>query len=140
MIDMTDSINDAPEFIVKNRMVQQTVNGISRFLILWVIMDNGPIHGYEIMSLLNEFFQDLIKRKSIRKSSPSRVYPMLKKMEDSNLITGTWHYHDNKKVKYYEITDNGKKLLFFIRDNYLNIKKSSNGSKFFDDFLNDEQF
>lgn len=135
---MTDENKDVPKYIIKDRMVQQTVNGISRFLILWVIMENGPIHGYEIMSLLNDFFGDLIKNGSIRKSSPSRVYPMLGKMEKSNLIVGTWHHHDNKKVKYYEITDDGKSLLFYIRDNYLAISKTQNGNKFFNDFLSDE--
>lgn len=135
---MTDKNKDVPKYIIKDRMVQQTVNGISRFLILWVIMENGPIHGYEIMSLLNDFFRDLIENGSIRKSSPSRVYPMLGKMEKSNLIRGTWHHHDNKKVKYYEITDDGKSLLFYIRDNYLAISKTQNGNKFFNDFLSDE--
>lgn len=129
---------NTPEFIKKNKMVQQTVNGISRFLILWVIMNNGPIHGYELMSLLNNFFDELIGAGSIRKSSPSRVYPILNKMEESGLVVGTWHQHDNKNVKYYEITENGKCLLFYIRDNYQKIRKTSQGTLFFDDFLNVE--
>lgn len=138
MVKMSEEINDIPEFIRKNKMVQQTVNGISRFLILWVIMNNGPIHGYELMGLLNNFFSELIDAGSIRKSSPSRVYPMLNKMEESKLILGTWHQNDNKKVKYYEITEEGENLLYYIRDKYLLIKKSSQGALFFNDFLNIE--
>ena len=65
-----------PEFIKKDKIVQHTVNGISRFLILWIIMEKGPIHGYGLMAELNTFFGNLINVGSLRKSSPSRIYPI----------------------------------------------------------------
>ena len=68
-------------FIKKDKIVQHTVNGISRFLMLWIIMENGPIHGYGLIKQLDTFFVNLIDVGSLKKSSPSKIYPILKDME-----------------------------------------------------------
>ena len=138
LINMTNDTRIVPEEIMKNKIVQQTVNGISRFLILWIIMDKGPIHGYEIMNMLNGFFRQLIEIGSIRKSSPSRVYPMLNNMEESKLILGTWKVQDNKKIKYYQITEDGENLVYYIRDSFLKTKELSSGMSDFIDFVLDK--
>lgn len=131
----SDNQNLDSDFIKKDKIVQHTVNGISRFLILWVIMENGPIHGYGLLKLLNKFFENLIDVGSLRKSSPSRVYPILKDMEKNNLIRGEEVVQDNKKVIYYEITDAGRFLVHYIRDSYQVIRKTGQGSLFVE-FLN----
>ncbi|WP_296876409.1 PadR family transcriptional regulator [uncultured Methanobrevibacter sp.] len=131
----SDNQNLDSDFIKKDKIVQHTVNGISRFLILWVIMENGPIHGYGLLKLLNKFFENLIDVGSLRKSSPSRVYPILKDMEKNNLIRGEEVVQDNKKVIYYEITDAGRFLVHYIRDSYQIIRKTGQGSLFVE-FLN----
>ena len=123
--------------VKKDKIVQHTVNGISRFLILWVIMEKGPIHGYRLLSELNLFFNDVIEAGSIRKSSPSRVYPILKDMEDNGLIKGETEILDNKEVRFYEITDAGEYLVHYIRDSYQGIKSTDLGAKF-SEFLNGE--
>ena len=43
---------------------------------------------------------------------------------------------DNKKVKFYSITEKGDFLLHFVCKNFNHIRKSPKGSLFFDDFLN----
>ena len=134
----SDNQNLDSDFIKKDKIVQHTVNGISRFLILWVIMENGPIHGYGLLKLLNKFFENLIDVGSLRKSSPSRVYPILKDMENNNLIRGEEVVQDNKKVIYYEITDAGRFLVHYIRDSYQVIRKTGQGSLFVE-FLNSEE-
>ncbi|MEE1134891.1 MAG: PadR family transcriptional regulator [Methanobrevibacter sp.] len=134
----SDNQNLDSDFIKKDKIVQHTVNGISRFLILWVIMENGPIHGYGLLKLLNKFFENLIDVGSLRKSSPSRVYPILKDMEKNNLIRGEEVVQDNKKVIYYEITDAGRFLVHYIRDSYQVIRKTGQGSLFVE-FLNSEE-
>ena len=131
----SDNQNLDSDFIKKDKIVQHTVNGISRFLILWVIMENGPIHGYGLLKLLNKFFENLIDVGSLRKSSPSRVYPILKDMEKNNLIRGEEVVQDNKKVIYYEITDAGRFLVHYIRDSYQIIRKTGQVSLFVE-FLN----
>lgn len=125
------------DFVKKDKIVQYTVNGISRFLILWIIMENGPIHGYRIIKQLDSFFENLIDVGSLRKSSPSKVYPILKDMQNNGLIKGEVKIQDNKKVIFYEITDEGEFLLHYIRDSYQIIKNTSQGSRF-SDFLDNE--
>ena len=125
---MSKTLNS--DFIKKDKIVQHTVNGISRFLMLWIIMENGPIHGYRLMKQLDTFFENLIDVGSLRKSSPSKVYPILRDMENNGLIKGEIKIKDNKKVIYYEITDEGEFLVHYIRDNYQVIKGTSQGSLF----------
>lgn len=117
-------------FIKKDKIVQHTVNGISRFLMLWIIMENGPIHGYRIMKELDTFFENLIDRGSLKKSAPSKIYPILKDMENNGLIKGELKVRDNKEVKFYEITDAGEYLVYYIRDSYQVIQNTSQGALF----------
>ena len=57
-------------------------------------------------------------------------------MEDNGLIAGEDVFQDNKKVKFYSITEKGDFLLHFVCKNFNHIRKSPKGSLFFDDFLN----
>lgn len=123
------------DYIKSDKSVQQTVNGISRFLILWIIREQGPIHGYRLLQELNDFFSILIEQGTIRKSSPSRVYPMLRRMEKNGLIRGDTIVQDNKNVTYYEITDNGEHLLNYIQHCYIITTNTPYGQSF-SEFLN----
>lgn len=124
------------EFIKKDKIVQHTVNGISRFLILWIIKSSGPIHGYGVMKELDSFFDSLIKTRTLKKSIPSKIYNILKNMEENDLISSVEIIRDNKKVKFYSLTDKGEFLLKYIKDSYIALRKTNKGSKFFNDFLN----
>ena len=44
------------EVITNNSIIKHYVNGMSRFLILWIIKYKGPIHGYAILKELDTFF------------------------------------------------------------------------------------
>ena len=52
------------------------------------------------------------------------------------LFSGEDVFKDNKKVKFYEITEYGEFLLDHVCKNFNDIRKSPKGSLFFDDFLN----
>ncbi len=47
--------------------------------------------------------------------SASMIYPVLHGLERKGLIKGTWEYHGKRKVKYYEITSEGKESLERIK-------------------------
>ena len=100
--------------IKNNRIVKHSVNGLSRFLILWIIKYNGPIHGYAILKELDAFFSILIEEESLKKSNPSNIYPILNKMEESNLISSDLKVKNNKKIKYFKITDEGAYVLNYM--------------------------
>ena len=90
---MSKTLNS--NFVKKDKIVQHTVNGISRFLMLWIIMENGPIHGYRLMKDLDKFFENLIDVGSLKKSSASKIDPILKDMENNGLIKGELEGKDN---------------------------------------------
>lgn len=102
------------ELIYNNSIIKHYVKGMSRFLILWIIKYKGPIHGYAILKELDEFFSIFIEEKSLKKSNPSNIYPILNKMEELNLITSECKYKNNKKLKYFEITYDGTHVLKYM--------------------------
>ena len=53
-------------------------------------------------------------------------------MENNGLIVGKSGMKDNKKVIYYEITEAGEFLVYYIRDSYQIIADTSQGSMFRD--------
>ena len=56
----------------------------------------------------------MIEEGSLKKSNPSNIYPILNKMEESCLIASELKMINNKKVKYFEITDNGEHVLDYM--------------------------
>lgn len=102
------------EVITNNSIIKHYVNGMSRFLILWVIKYKGPIHGYAILKELDAFFETLIDEGSLKKSSPSNIYPILNRMADLNLISGELKVKNNKKINYFSITDDGEHVLTYM--------------------------
>ena len=91
-------------------------NGIIHNLILWII-SKETIHGYGIMKKLEDFFYFDDVNCEIKINS-SKIYPILKKMEANGVIYGEWEVNENnKRVKYYSLTDKGDKLLNHVKSN-----------------------
>ncbi len=105
---------DYSKVINNNYVIKAYVNGMSRFLILWIIKFNGIIHGYGILKELDKFFSILIDEKSLKTSNPSNIYPILNRMEDLGLIVSEVKMKNNKQLKYFSITDDGKYVLDYI--------------------------
>ena len=73
--------------------------GDMKYLLLEVLKE-GPRHGYEIISELEQRFRGY-------RPSPGSVYPTLQMLEEGGFVTG--QEVEGKKV--YTITDTGRKLL-----------------------------
>ncbi|WP_407421688.1 PadR family transcriptional regulator [Methanobrevibacter sp.] len=115
MGDSNSSVqNNRVEVITNNSIIKHYVNGMSRFLILWIIKFKGPIHGYAILNELDAFFTILIEEGSLKKSSPSNIYPILNRLEDLNLIVSELKVKNNKKIKYFGITNEGVQVLNYM--------------------------
>ncbi|WP_407374327.1 PadR family transcriptional regulator [Methanobrevibacter sp.] len=110
------------EFLKNNKVLKHSVNGISRFLILWFIKYNESLHGYAIIQELDKFFSNLISEGTLKKHNASKIYPILKDMEESGLIVGEWKQLQNQKVKFYSITDKGKFIVQYFFDNLINLE------------------
>jgi DNA-binding PadR family transcriptional regulator len=107
---MTDKDFDESQ----KKLIKHFSNGLTRNLILWII-SKEKIHGYGIMKKLDEFF-DFADVDCEIKNTSSKVYPILRKMEATGLIVGEWDINENnKRVKYYSITEEGLLILEHIR-------------------------
>lgn len=112
-------------------------NGLTRLLIFWIIKERGPIHGYGIMKELDIFFETPINKGWQKKSSSSKIYPILKKMEEKELINGEWRTQNNKQVKFYTITEEGEKILDHVKSIWGEFKNNPNWIAFISDMLKD---
>lgn len=98
----------------QRKLIKHFSNGLTRNLILWII-SKEKIHGYGIMKKLDEFY-DFHDLDCDIKNTSSKVYPILQKMEKNGLVIGEWDINENnKRVKYYTITDEGLLILDHIR-------------------------
>ena len=113
------------------KLVKFFSNGVTHNLILWII-SKEPIHGYGIMKKLDEFFEFTNDNCEL-KSSSSKVYPILRKMEDNGLIIGEWKTVNNKRLKFYSITDDGEIVLNHIRNNIGHVLENPNWLDFIED-------
>lgn len=114
------------------KIVKQFSNGITHNLILWII-SKQTIHGYGIMKKLEEFFNFENDECDIKITS-SKVYPILSKMENVGLITGEWKINENnKRVKYYSLTEKGHIVLKQVQSRMSNVLTSPTWLAFFKD-------
>ena len=108
-----DTMKELKESNIK--ILKHFSNGITHNLILWII-SKEPIHGYGIMKKLDDFF-DFDNDECELKATSSKVYPLLRKMEAKKLIEGEWQTVNNKRVKYYSITEDGEIVLNHLKNN-----------------------
>lgn len=113
------------------KLIKHFSNGITHILILWII-SNESIHGYGIMKKLDEFF-DFFDDNCELKSTSSKIYPILRKMEKTGLIFGEWQTVNNKRVKYYSITSEGEVVLEHIKGNMNNVFENATWLDFIED-------
>ena len=125
---MTDEkFNESHKKVFKNFS-----NGIIHNLILWIISKES-IHGYGIMKKLEEFFNFNDSKCDINFNS-SKIYPILSKMEKSGFIVGEWNINENnKRVKYYSITEDGQDFLNDIQIHMNNVLANPSWIAFFSD-------
>lgn len=138
MIMSAQKQNDYTSFIKNNNILKSAVNGLYRFLVLWIIKYNKSIHGYGIMKELDKFFKNLIEEGVLKKTNPSKIYPILRQMEEFELITGTVKMQDEKKVTYYEITDKGEFFIDYIFERFILHEKNAQWKLIYDDLVSDK--
>ena len=125
---MTDeNFNESHKKVFKNFS-----NGIIHNLILWLISKES-IHGYGIMKKLEDFFNFNDSKCDINVNS-SKIYPILSKMEKRGFIVGEWNINENnKRVKYYSITEDGQDFLNDIQTHMNNVLANPSWIAFFSD-------
>jgi PadR family transcriptional regulator PadR len=82
-------------------------------LILTVLSQRGPTHGYGIATTIQE-----ISEESLRVDEGS-LYPALHRMEEADWITAEWMITENKRrARIYKISRAGLRQLATERENW----------------------
>jgi DNA-binding PadR family transcriptional regulator len=69
--------------------------------LLMMVMLDEPMYGYEIVRTLQErnFIID-----------ENTLYPLLRRLEEKEILASEWRVEENKPRKYYSISDAGRKV------------------------------
>ena len=118
------------------KILKHFSNGLTHNLILWIISKES-IHGYGIMKRLDEFF-DFSNENCELKATSSKVYPILRKMEDKGLIRGEWQIVNNKRGKFYSITEDGEIVLNHIKSNMKRVLENPSWLDYLEDMAGRE--
>lgn len=92
----------SPKDDMEEELVKAITRGLNRSLILW-LLSKGSRSGYTIVKELRNL-TDLSLH-------PGNIYPILYDMEAKGFITGDWVAKGRRRIKYYSITEEGRKLL-----------------------------
>jgi DNA-binding PadR family transcriptional regulator len=112
------------------KMIRGFMRGFGKIIILWLISKNRQ-HGYEIMTQLHE-----AASVDTKMPSASMIYPVLHGLEKKGLINGTWEHHGKRKVKYYEITPEGKESLERIKS-LISKRRAPGETNLYQEFMED---
>jgi PadR family transcriptional regulator, regulatory protein PadR len=118
----------------EKKLMRGLMRGFGNTMILWLISQKRQ-HGYEIMTLLQESSPYENKM-----PSASKIYPVLHDLEKHRLIEGSWEHQGKRKIKYYEITEEGQETLSRFRE-MAKVAKENRSSlwlDFFRDMLMDK--
>lgn len=91
------------------------MRGFGKTIILGMIKKQR-LHGYEVMTNINNFYHSHDISKKMKPLGPSTVYPVLHDLEKRGLIKGTWEHQGKRKLKYYEITPEGEATVMRIKE------------------------
>ena len=81
----------------KDRMESQFRRGILDACVL-AVLERGESYGYQMVKDINEFIP----------ITESTLYPILKRLEASEMLTVFSQEHNGRLRKYYRITDKGR--------------------------------
>ncbi len=81
-------------------------------LIILQLLNNKPMHGYEVITKIRKNFGVYF--------GPSTIYPLLGTLEKKGFIDSNWNTDFERPRKVYNLTTNGQNMLNYTEDS-LNI-------------------
>ena len=129
--DCNDLSKSLKEYDMK---LLRSMKGFGKTMVLWLI-SKDRIHGYELMTRMN----DISPAAEEPVSGPSKIYPVLHDLEEAGLIEGTWGSQGKRKIKYYEITDEGIQTLIRIKNVFSCHRKTKILEEFWRDMFSKEE-
>ncbi len=86
-----------------NKSIQTKLTKGLLDLIILQLLDNNPMHGYQIITTIRKNFGVYL--------GPSTIYPLLNMMEKKGCITSEWNMNSERPRKIYKLTNSGKNTL-----------------------------
>ena len=83
--------------------------------LILTILSNGKNYGYEIIQQVKAFSGGQLTW------SDGMLYPVLHKLESEKLIISEWIIKEDRKRKYYKLTEKGKLELIKEKQAWLNM-------------------
>jgi transcriptional regulator len=82
------------------------LQGSLDLLVLKILSRRGPLHGYAIMTAIEQISSDVLR---VEEGS---LYPALHRLEESGLVRAKWIDKENgRRARSYELTARGEKQL-----------------------------
>jgi PadR family transcriptional regulator PadR len=85
--------------------VCQSLRGVVEPLLLFIIGELLPIHGYEIARELERRSQGYFSL------TASTLYSALRRLESRGLVASSWQQISRQKRRCYELTEKGRQIL-----------------------------
>ena len=85
--------------------VRLLLRGVVEPLLLFIIAELLPIHGYEIARELER------RSEGYFNLTASTLYSALRRLESRGLVASSWQYIAKQKRRYYELTEKGRQIL-----------------------------
>jgi PadR family transcriptional regulator PadR len=93
------------EEIMSGSHVYQSVRGIVEPLLLFIIGEFVPIHGYEISRQLER------RSEGYFNLTASTLYSALRRLESRGLVASSWQQISRQKRRCYQLTEKGRQIL-----------------------------
>jgi PadR family transcriptional regulator PadR len=81
------------------------LQGALDVMILKILSRQGPLHGYAIMTAIQQVGGDELR---VEEGS---LYPALRRMEDAGWLRAEWVNRNGRRARAYELTRAGRKQL-----------------------------
>ena len=98
-----------------------SLQGALDLLVLKVLMRRSPLHGYAIMTAIQEISDDVLR---VEEGS---LYPALHRMEEAGWVRARWINNPNgRRARTYELSTAGKKQLVAEEARWNNVTAAVN--------------
>src|ERR1700749_169582 len=98
-----------------------SLQGALDLLVLKVLMRRSPLHGYAIMTAIQEISDDVLR---VEEGS---LYPALHRMEEAGWVRARWINNPNgRRARTYELSTAGKKQLVAEETRWNNVTAAVN--------------
>ena len=83
-----------------------TLQGSLDLLVLKILSRRGPLHGYAIMTAVEEISGEVLR---VEEGS---LYPAMHRMEEAGWLSSIWgESENNRRAKFYRLTKAGERQL-----------------------------